>query len=177
MPSIGMRTRSRRSRRTASGGILVLAERLIRRALQAYWRHSRGLTMGAQGIVLDRDDRVLLIRRTDRPGWHVPGGSVDKGETVEETLRRALRQEVGVTVEGTPELLGLYADPHFFPGDHVALFVVRAWRQEAWQPTAGIAEQGLFAAGALPDALVAPARDRLREILAGRPRSPQGPAP
>lgn len=152
----------------------MLAERLIRRTLQGYWRHSRGLTMGAQGVVLDPDDRVLLIRRTDRPGWHFPGGSVETGETVEDALRRALREEVSVTVEGTPELFGLYANPRLFPGDHVALFVVRAWSQGAWQPNAGIAEQRLFASDALPGALVAPARARLSEILANLPRSPHG---
>ncbi len=48
-----------------------------------------------------RDDRVLLIRRGKEPlrgQWLVPGGTVELGESLEEALRRELREETGVEV-------------------------------------------------------------------------------
>lgn len=151
-----------------------LGELAVKRAIQSYWRLTRSLTMGAQGVVIDAQDRVLLIRHTYRPGWHFPGGGVEKNETVHEALSRELREEAGVEIEGAPRLFSLYANFRLFPSDHICLFVVRDWRQPVSpKPTAEIAEQGLFARHALPEGTVEPVRRRLAEILDGRPPDPQ----
>lgn len=59
-------------------------------------------------MVLLRGDAVLLIRRGRPPRlgeWSLPGGAQELGETVEETARRELAEEVGLAPAGGLVLL------------------------------------------------------------------------
>ncbi|NOT72772.1 MAG: NUDIX domain-containing protein [Hyphomicrobium sp.] len=142
--------------------------KLVTRGLQRYWRVSRGLTLGAQGCVLDASNRVLLIRHTYRPGWHFPGGGVEKNESAGCALRRELEEEAGILVDGRPTLFGLYDNHRLFRGDHIALFIVRSWRQpRVPPPNREIAGQGFFDAASLPDGINQPTQLRINEILEG----------
>ncbi len=64
--------------------------------------------MGA-GIAVVNGRDVLLIRRSDSGRWDVPGGGADAGETPEQTARRELREETGLSV-GALCVLGVF--PH-----------------------------------------------------------------
>jgi ADP-ribose pyrophosphatase YjhB (NUDIX family) len=140
----------------------------LTKLLRPYWRLRRGLTLGAQGVIIDGDDRVLLVRHSYRPGWFFPGGGVEWGETIETALHRELDEEVGVSLTAPPRLHGVFANFTSFPGDHIALFVVRDWqRREGYLKRGEIAEAGMFERARLPEQTDAGTRRRLAEIFDG----------
>jgi ADP-ribose pyrophosphatase YjhB (NUDIX family) len=144
---------------------------MIAKALQRYWRLSRGLTLGAQGVIVDESNRVLLIRHTYVPGWRFPGGGVERREPVELALARELGEEAGVVLTGPAELFGIYANFRIFPNDHVALFVTRQWHQtHIPPPNREIVEQARFSPDALPPDVNPATARRIAEIFAGAPR-------
>lgn len=151
---------------------MSLSRAIRTKALQRYWRLQRSLTMGAQAVVLGEGDRVLLIRHGYQDGWYFPGGGVEKGETAREAMARELEEETGVIAGAAPQFFGLYANFSSFPGDHVALFVVRDWTQpHIPAPNWEVKEQAFFAPDSLPESTVGSVRRRLGEVLMDRPRS------
>jgi ADP-ribose pyrophosphatase YjhB (NUDIX family) len=149
-----------------------LPVRGLTKVLRPFWRMRRGLTLGAQGVVIDGDQRVLLVRHSYRPGWFFPGGGVEWNETIERALVRELREEVGVALTGPPQLHGIFANFASFPGDHIALFVVRDWQRRAdYRKLGEIAETGMFAPSEVPDKTDAGTRVRLAEIFGKSPVS------
>jgi ADP-ribose pyrophosphatase YjhB (NUDIX family) len=145
----------------------------VARPFGAFWRIRKGLTLGAQGVVLDRDSRVLLVRHTYRPGWFFPGGGIEWNEPIETALARELVEEVGVRLTGPVQLHGIFANFASFPGDHIAVFVVREWaRQGDYRCPGEIADSGMFPRHDLPEDADPGTRRRLAEIFDGGPLSP-----
>ena len=62
------------------------------------------MTLGVRGLVIDKDQRILLITRTYVPGWQLPGGGVEPGETMAEALARELVEEGNIEILEPPVL-------------------------------------------------------------------------
>lgn len=65
--------------------------------------------MGVGGVVIEAK-RVLLIQRGRPPlkgEWSIPGGMVELGETLEESVRREIREETGLIIEPL-EVIGAF---------------------------------------------------------------------
>jgi ADP-ribose pyrophosphatase YjhB (NUDIX family) len=143
-------------------------EPLTRRVLHFYWRFSRPATLGVRAMVIDGSGRIFLVKHSYVAGWHLPGGGVETGETLLEALTRELAEEGNIKLAGHPVLHGMFFNKRVSRRDHVALFIVRDFRQEAPpKPNYEIVEHGFFAPNALPEGTTRATRARLAEVLDG----------
>ncbi len=145
-------------------------EPLLRRIFHAYFLLVRGMTLGVRAVVLDAGNRVFLVRHSYITGWYLPGGGVDLGETMEQAMRRELKEEGDIDLTGDAVLHGIFLNSHVSRRDHVAVYVVRRYRQDRLPaPNREIVECGFFAATALPDGTTHGTRLRIAEVLDGKP--------
>jgi 8-oxo-dGTP diphosphatase len=82
----------------------------------------------AADIITEIGDKIVLIeRRNFPPGWAIPGGFVDFGETVEDAAIREAREEISLEVE-IRALLGVYSRPDRDPRGQTitVVYVARA---------------------------------------------------
>jgi 8-oxo-dGTP pyrophosphatase MutT (NUDIX family) len=145
-------------------------EPAVRWVLHRYWRYSRGMTLGARALIFDGDGRVFLVKHSYVSGWHMPGGGVEKGETILAALERELREEGNIEVSEPPLLHAIYFNKRISRRDHVALYIVRQFRQIGPpEPNYEIIAHGFFATDELPADTSRATRERIAEVLTGRP--------
>ncbi|HZD01945.1 MAG TPA: NUDIX domain-containing protein [Actinomycetes bacterium] len=84
------------------------------------------LRVAARVVILDSQDRVLLLRFTEPPSgrtwWATPGGALEPGETHQQAARRELLEETG--------LAGVELSPVIWTREHVFAWRGRRYRQQ-----------------------------------------------
>ena len=144
---------------------------MMHRAMQQWFRWTRSMTLGVRALVIDREGRILLVRHGYTPGWLLPGGGIERGETAHEALARELREEAAITLTDEPELFGFYSNEKIFRGDHVALYVVKHFLPGRFTPTAEIADARFFDRENLPGDTSEGTRRRIEEVFRGKPKT------
>lgn len=81
-------------------------------------------SLGVRGMVI-KDKQVLLVKHTYTPGWHMPGGGVDRNETTVAAVKRELMEEVGVRCISEPELLGIYHYTILGANDYPVVYLIK----------------------------------------------------
>jgi len=140
----------------------------IRRLLHFYWRFPRAATLGARAMVIDGEGRVFLIQHSYVEGWHFPGGGVETGETFLQALERELAEEGNIVMTAPPVLHGIFFNSRASRRDHIALYIVRDFRQDKPpQPGYEIVAHGFFAHDALPEGTSRATHARIAEVFEG----------
>ncbi len=147
--------------------IPTAAFRLLREAARHLLRRP---VIGIAAAARTADGRWLLIRRGDTGDWALPGGTLEWGETLRESIEREIREETGARVQSLGALSGVYSAPHRDPRFHAVTVVVRAQVSEPLGPPMNsleIRDVGLFADDALPDPIGMGMADMIRDARSG----------
>jgi 8-oxo-dGTP pyrophosphatase MutT (NUDIX family) len=126
--------------------------------------------VGAAILVLDKQDRLLMMKRSDSGFWGLPGGSTEPGEVVEDAAKRETLEEVNLKV-GEMSLLGVFSGPELYykypNGDEVynvtIVYLSRDWNGEV-KLNDEHTEWRWFAAGDIPENISPPIKPVIEQF-------------
>ena len=124
------------------------------------------MTLGVRAIVERGDGRVFMLRHTYTPGWYLPGGGVERGETAELSLARELVEEAGVVLNAAA-LIDIFSNHKSFNNDHVLVYRVTDWTPCGATSRGEIADSGWFDPLDPPTDTTAGNARRLAEVYGG----------
>ncbi|MBZ9810011.1 NUDIX domain-containing protein [Mesorhizobium sp. BR1-1-9] len=139
-----------------------------------YFVLRRPMTLGVRGLIHETaSNSLFLIRHTYVPGWQLPGGGVEIGETMAEALARELAEEGNITLTAAPVLRSMHFNRRASRRDHVGLYLIEKFSQTAPKlPDREIAEAGFFPLDRLPQGTTPATLRRIAEVFGGKPPSP-----
>jgi ADP-ribose pyrophosphatase YjhB (NUDIX family) len=144
--------------------------RMLLRLLHYFFFLTRGMTLGVRAACFDEQGRVFLVRHTYVPGWYLPGGGVERNETVLAALHKEIREEGNLEAIDEPELVHVYYNRQVSKRDHVILYRLRVRQTARRGADREIAETGFFALDQLPADITSATARRLSELSGGAAR-------
>ncbi|KAA0700513.1 NUDIX domain-containing protein [Neorhizobium sp. P12A] len=145
--------------------------RILGYMIHSYFAVSRGMTMGVRAACFDSEGRLFLVRHSYLPGWHMPGGGVERRETVEQALIKELREEGNLVMTARPQFFHVYYNKAASKRDHVLFYRVTVEQTAPRKPNLEIVESGFFPLDDLPPETTAATHRRLRELEGSTPLS------
>jgi ADP-ribose pyrophosphatase YjhB (NUDIX family) len=105
--------------------------------LRRYIGHRPVVMVGAGILVLDKQDRLLMMKRSDSGCWGLPGGATEPGEVMEDAAKRETLEETNLDIREM-SLFGVFSGPELYyrypNGDEVynvtVTYLSRDWRGE-----------------------------------------------
>ena len=138
--------------------------RVLTRVAHFVYFFIKGMTLGVRAACFDDRGRIFLVRHSYIPGWHMPGGGVERHETVRQALAKELREEGNLELTAPPKLLHIYFNQRTSKRDHVAFFRCQVRQTAPRIRDREIVEAGFFALDALPAGTTSATQRRLKEL-------------
>lgn len=94
---------------------------------------TRRIIVTGGAIIRDEHGRILLQKRSDYGDWGLPGGGMEAGETIEQTMIREVKEETGLEIKHY-ELDSIYSGPRMnytYPDGNEVTFVMFLFNAEA----------------------------------------------
>lgn len=138
----------------------------LSKLLHGYFLLRRPMTLGVRAVVVNDQQEVMLVRHRYEPGWQLPGGGVESGESPLEALRRELMEEVSLRVDRVDRFLGVFFNSEVSRRDHVMVYLVSEFLQcPRSELSDEIIEHGFFSLKNLPSDTTTGTRRRLSEVF------------
>lgn len=136
--------------------------------MRKYVGHAPIMCVAATGIIYDEERGILLEKRTDTGDWCVPGGAIELGESLEDALRREVKEETNLDIF-SPKFFDIRANVHMvYPNrDEVyytdVVYVIRDFSGEL-KPDAESSELEFFGLDNLPDEIMPTQIDYIKKF-------------
>ena len=128
----------------------------------------RGPREPRRAMVIDGNGRIFLVKHSYVDGWHLPGGGVETGEHFSRLLRANWPRRATSSLELRRSSTASISTNASSRRDHVALFIVRDFRQDGNpKPNHEIIAHGFFSNDALPEGTTRATRARVAEVFGG----------
>src|SRR3972149_2640649 len=103
--------------------------------LRQFIGHRPILMVGAAILIVDSENRLLMLKRSDSGCWGLPGGATEPGEVVEDAAKRETREEAGLEV-GEMSLFGVFSGPDLYykyPNGDEVYNVTIVYLSDSWR--------------------------------------------
>jgi len=129
---------------------------------RVFWLVVKPLSVGVR-VLLIRDHQVILVKHIYENSWYLPGGMVERGEGLEQAVRREAFEEVGVQIRGLA-LFGAYSSHKEGHRNHVITFISQDF-DVSGETDDEIEQWGFFELHNLPDEISPGSSKRIQEFL------------
>ncbi len=115
------------------------------------------LFVGARGVILDEQNRLLLIQRSDNLRWAIPAGAMELGESMEQCAIREVWEETGLTATSLTPFAFYSSSTYTNEWGHTYQQILMTFRSHSWEGelqkvTDESVDAGFFPLDALPGA-------------------------
>jgi ADP-ribose pyrophosphatase YjhB (NUDIX family) len=139
--------------------------RYLYQASRMLWLVFKPVSLGVR-LLLVEDGQVVLVKHVYEPYWYLPGGAVERDETLESAVRREAQEEAGASLTDL-RLFGVYTNYERGKSDHIVVFLSQRFEVTCLGDDE-IEACRSFPLDALPEALSSGSASRIREYLDGK---------